>query len=144
MKNGFKIKIYQKAKLSSYKKNWKKVFDIIELTLSFKNHISRIPIIFGNKSMDIINKALTDKIPPLVFINLEPITGENVFHWIIVTGLERETIYVNDPDISKSSKKDFPIDIITFQKAIATDQFNNVTFPFSIFSFPPAILLIYK
>ncbi len=144
MKNGFKTEIYQTAKISNYKKNWKKVFDFIELNLSIKTRILRIPIIYGKHSMDIIKKALLKKIPPLVFINLRPITGENIFHWIIVTGIEKEKIYVNDPDYSEKPKKDFPVKISTFQKAIATNQYKNITFPFSIFRFPPAILLIYK
>jgi len=144
MKRGFKTKIYQKAKISSYKKNQKKVFDFIEFFLSIKTRLSRIPVIYGQEIMDIINEALEKKIPPLVFINLEPISGENVFHWVIVTGLDKENVFVNDPDIYQIPKKDFPVKLDIFKQAIATDQFSNIIFPFSIFRFPPCVVLVYK
>ena len=30
-------------------------------------------------------------------MNLRPILGENVFHWIVVTGLDEQNVYMNDP-----------------------------------------------
>jgi uncharacterized protein YvpB len=144
LKRGFKTKIYQKAKISGYKKNWKNVFDFFELFMSMKTRLSRIPVIYGKEIMVVINEALEKKIPPLVFINLGPIIGENIFHWIIVTGLDKENVYVNDPDFSDIPKKDHPVKIEQFKQAIATDTFTSISFPFSIFRFPPAVVLVYK
>jgi ABC-type bacteriocin/lantibiotic exporter with double-glycine peptidase domain len=141
---GYKTTVHQKAKILSYKKHWKLMFDLFEFFISFKSRVKRIPIIYGKESMNIIIDALEKKIPPLVLINLEPISGENVFHWIVVTGINKDNIIFNDPDISKTSRKDVSIKKETFYKAIATDEFLNITFPFSLFRFPPAIVLVKK
>jgi predicted double-glycine peptidase len=141
---GFNSVIYQKAKISSYKNTWKNLFDVFEFLYSAKIRISKIPIFYGKNSMDVIIEALERKIPPLVFINLEPISGENIFHWIVVTGVDKETVIFNDPDISEKPRKDVKVKKEIFEKAIATDVFSNITFPFSMFRFPPAIVLVYK
>ena len=141
---GFDTIIHQKAKISSNKTSWKSIFYLFELFMSFKTRILKIPIIYGKKGMDIIIEALEKKIPPLVFISLGPISGENIFHWIVVTGIHEDNIIFNDPDISEKSRKDVKVKKEIFEKAIATDVFSNITFPFSIFRFPPAIVLVYK
>jgi ABC-type bacteriocin/lantibiotic exporter with double-glycine peptidase domain len=143
-KLGFTTLIYQKAKISSYKKPWKSIFDVFEFFISFNTRISKIPIYYGKNSMDIIIEALEKKIPPLVLINLEPISGENIFHWIVVTGINKDNVIFNDPDISEKPRKDVQVKKEIFEKSIATDDFSNITFPFSMFRFPPAIVLVYK
>ena len=141
---GFETVIHQRAKISSYKTTWKSIFDVFEFYLSFKVRVSKIPIFYGKKGMDVIIEAIEKKIPPLVFINLEPISGENIFHWIVVTGIDKYNIILNDPDISEKPRKDLIVKREIFKKAIATDVFSNITFPFSMFRFPPAIVLVYK
>lgn len=141
---GFNTIIYQKAKISSYKTTWKSIFYIFELFMSLKTRILKIPILYGKKGIDIIIESLERKIPPLVFINLGPISGENIFHWIVVTGINKDNIFFNDPDFSEKPRKDMKVKIEIFEKAIATDVFSNITFPFSIFRFPPVIVQVYK
>ena len=143
-KLGYNTIIYQKTKLSSYKKNWKFLFDLFEFFISFKSRALKIPIIYNKEGIDIIIEALENKIPPLVLINLEPISGENIFHWVVVTGINDEKIFFNDPDFSERSRKDISVEKETFNKAIATDKFSNITFPFSLFRFPPSIVLVNK
>ena len=133
-KLGFNTVIYQNAKISSYKKSWKSIFDVFEFFISFNTRISKIPIYYGKKGMDIIIEALEKKIPPLVLINLEPISGENIFHWIVVTGINKDNIIFNDPDISEKPRKDVQVKKEIFEKSIATDNFSNITFPFSMFA----------
>lgn len=145
---GFNAEIYQKKKHSTYHKHGKKFYSFFEYVLSSKARRSKILIHYGKDIMHVITDALSKKIPPIVFINLEPISGENVFHWIVVTGLKGKKVYVNDPDMSESSdsktKKEYPIELDVFRKAIATDSFRRLSFPFSFLHFPPCVVLVNK
>jgi hypothetical protein len=141
---GFNTIIHQKAKISKYKTKNKFIYDFFEYLVSYKTRIFDIPIIYGENSIDIIFGALEKEIPPLVLVNLEPITGENIFHWIVVTCIDNEMVQINDPDYSEKPRKDVQIKMEIFRRAVATDEFCNFTFPFSFFRFPPAILLVYK
>ena len=145
---GFTVEIYQKQKYSNYHKFGKIFYSLFEFILSYKNRRLKIPIRYGKDIIYVIKNALSKKIPPIVFLNLEPITGENVFHWLVVTGLKENIVYVNDPDISDDLndkiKKNIAIDLDVFRKAIATDTFKKLTFPFSFLDFPPCVVLVNK
>jgi hypothetical protein len=109
----------------------------------FINNSSRlkIPIHFGRDIFEIIYESLKKEIPPIVFLNLEPIIGENVLHWLVVTGADEKNIIVNDPYIPYGSqekkKKDSPVKIEIFKKAIATNLIGNLRLP-------PCVILVYK
>ena len=145
---GFNVEIYQKQKYSDYHKFGKLFYNLLEFILSYKARKLRIPIHYSKNMINIIKNALSKKTPPIVFLNLQPITGENVFHWIVVTGLKENIVYVNDPDMSDGLndkiKKDVAIDLDVFKKAIATDSFKKLIFPFSFLDFPPCIVLVNK
>lgn len=140
-KLGFKTKIYQKARFSDYYPSMKIMFNLYEHTISIGARRANIPIYYGQEILNVIHKALTRKIPPIVFINLEPILGENVFHWLVVIGMDKQNIYVNDPYIPQESmiesKKGVPIKLNIFQKAIATDLRKKLRLP-------PCVILVYK
>ena len=145
---GYKPDIYQKARLSENYFHFKRIINYFEQIVSYNIRSTRIPIIYGKKVLDVIYKALSDKIPPIVFLNLHPIIGENVFHWVVVTGLDKENVFVNDPYIPNKSnltiKKNHPVNINKFKEAIATDQYTKMRFPYSLLRLPPCAVLIKK
>jgi hypothetical protein len=145
---GYKPEIYQKAKLSENYSNFKRIINYFEKIVSYNIRTTKIPIIYGEDVLDVIYKALGNKIPPIVFLNLHPIIGENVFHWVIVTGIDKKNVYVNDPYIPNNSnlkiKKNNPVNISQFKEAIATDQYTKMQFPYSLLRLPPCAVLIKK
>lgn len=141
LKMGFKTKIYQKARFSEYHPNLPTFFNLYEDIVSFNARRAKIPIYYGHNVLDIISENIAKKIPPIVFLNLKPILGENVLHWLVVTDINEEKVYVNEPYIplgsSKNLKKDYPIELNIFKKSIATDQIGNL-------HLPPCVLIVYK
>jgi ABC-type bacteriocin/lantibiotic exporter with double-glycine peptidase domain len=141
LKMGFKAKIYQKAKLSEHQSTLSRLPFLLEDIFSLGSRRTKVPIHYGKETLEVIHEALTHRIPPIVFLNLKPILGENVFHWLVVTGIDEQRVYVNDPYIPKGStsktKKGYPIDLESFQKAIATDLEGNLRLP-------PCMILVYK
>ena len=102
---------------------------------------ANIPIYHIKTFKPIFQKALQKKIPPLVLLNIKPIIGENVYHWLVITGLDDHNIYVNDPYIPKhhaiKEKKHSPIKHHIFSEAL---MINHIGF----FHIQPAIVLIQK
>ena len=137
-KFGYKVEIYQKTQISNSRS-----FGILYYSEKrFINNPGRlkIPIYFGRVILEVIYESLKKGIPPIVFLNLEPIIGENVLHWLVVTGADDKEVYVNDPYVPYSSsekkKKDYPVKIEIFKKAIATDLIGNLRLP-------PCLILVY-
>jgi hypothetical protein len=95
-----------------------------------------------------IEEAIKNKKPPLVFINLEPITGENLFHWVVAVGMDEKNIYINDPDMTDPNcqikRKNYPIKKEIFKKATTTNKYNRTFFPLSLLNLPPNIVLVYR
>jgi len=141
MKYGYRAEIYQKSSFSDNRSNHLLFYDLWEKIASFSARHNKIPIYYGQDVLTVIYEALIRKIPPIVFLNLEPIIGENVLHWVIVTGMKEDNICINDPYVPKDSKpktkKNFLIDLENFKKAIATDKCGTL-------HLPPCVILIYK
>lgn len=141
VKMGFKTKIYQKARLSEYHSTLSSFSDLLVYIVALDACRTKVPIHYGRKILEVIHEALIHKIPPIVFLNLEPILGENVFHWLVVTSMDEQKVYVNDPYTPKEStlktKKGYPISLESFRKAIATDLGRNLRLP-------PCTILVYK
>lgn len=141
MKKGFKTEIYQKKRFSDSYLKFHKFINLYEYIISIGARHSNIPIYFGREILDIIREALDNSIPPLVFLNLNPIINENVFHWVVVTGMDDNTIYLNDPYIPKyfipKMKKNHPVDIKVFKMAIATERVKKLRMP-------SCVVLVYK
>jgi ABC-type bacteriocin/lantibiotic exporter with double-glycine peptidase domain len=141
LKMGFKAKIYQKASLSEYNSVYSRLLSFWEYLFSRSDHRAKTPIYYGREVLDVVNEALMHSIPPIVFLNLKPILGENVLHWLVVTGIDNQNIYVNDPYIplntNLKTKKGYPIELKIFKKAIATDSVGEL-------HLPPCTILVYK
>jgi len=141
MKMGFKTQIFQKAKFSECYSSLPIFFNIYEDVAAFNARRIKVPIYYGREILEVIQEALTNRIPPIVFLNLEPIVGENVLHWLVVTGINKQKVYVNDPYIPRNSnlktKKGYPINLEIFKKAIATDLGRKLRLP-------PCTILVYK
>jgi ABC-type bacteriocin/lantibiotic exporter with double-glycine peptidase domain len=141
LKIGCKTQIYQKSKFSNIYPNKQKFIDFYEWVASFGARYNKVPIYYHKNILDEILKSIEENIPPIVFLNLEPIVGENVLHWLVVTGFDGENVYVNDPYVPLGSlidiKKDFLVKLDVFKRAIATDKTNGLRLP-------PCIVKVFK
>lgn len=140
-KLGFKTEIYQKTPFSDGYPKFPQAVNLIESIVSYRARRLCIPIRYRQDTLSVISNALRQSIPPIVFVNLYPLLGENVFHWIVVTGLDQQNVYVNDPYIPKEfvlrQKKNHPITLDIFSKAVATEIGRNLRFP-------PCVILIHR
>jgi len=140
-KLGFKTEIYQKAPFSDGSTKFPQAVNLIENIVSYKARRLHIPILYRQENLAVINNALYQSIPPIVFVNLYPLLGENVFHWIVVTGLDEQNVYVNDPYVPRgfalNQKKNYPITLDKFSKAMATETGRNLRLP-------PCVVLVHK
>jgi ABC-type bacteriocin/lantibiotic exporter with double-glycine peptidase domain len=140
-KLGFKTEIYQKAKFSDAYPNFPQLVTLIENIVSYKTRRLKIPIRYGKDTITVISDSLHKKIPAIVFVNLKPILGENVFHWVVVTGLDEQNVYMNDPYVPLGFplkiKKGYPVALDIFLEAISTETGRNLRLP-------SCVLLVYK
>jgi predicted double-glycine peptidase len=141
VKLDFKTEIYQKTRFSDAYPKFPQLAHLIENIVSHKTRRIKIPIQYGKDIIVVIRNSLRKKIPPIVFVNLKPILGENVFHWFVVTGLDEQNVYINDPYIPLGCplkiKKEYPITLDIFNKAIATESGRNLRLP-------SCVVLVYK
>lgn len=137
---GFEAEIYQKARFSQCYPNMGKLPDFLEYIISLDARSKDVAIHYGRKVSNVIFKGLINGIPPIVFLSLRPISGENVLHWLVVTGFDGQRVYVNDPYVPEGSmmreKKGYPIDLDVFCRAIATDMRR-------VLRLPPCTLLVH-
>jgi predicted double-glycine peptidase len=140
-KCGFKTEIYQQAPFSDSSPKFPQAVNLIENIVSYKARRLHIPIQYRQENLAVISDALRQSIPPIVFMNLYPLLGENVFHWIVVTGLDEQNVYVNDPYVPRgfalNQKKNYPIALDNFSKAMATETGRNLRLP-------PCVVLVHK
>jgi len=140
-KHGFKTEIYQKAPFSDAYPKFPQAINLIENIVSYRAHRLHIPIRYKQENLSVISDALRQSIPPIVFLNLYPLLGENVFHWVVATGLDEQNIYVNDPymprEYTLKQKKNYPITFDIFSKAITTDAGRNLRLP-------PFVVLVHR
>jgi predicted double-glycine peptidase len=140
-KCGFQAEIYQKHRFSECYPQYPRLVDLIENIVSSRARHEKIPIVYGSDNDVIIRDALRRSIPPIVFINLQPILGENVFHWVVVTGVDGQNVFVNDPYVPigfpGDQKKGYPVTHKTFALAMTTQSGRNLRFP-------PCVVLVSK
>jgi predicted double-glycine peptidase len=136
---GYTTEIYQKTRFSDGYPKYPELATLIERMVSHKALRLHISIQYGYENINVINDALHKNIPPIVFINLFPILGENVFHWIVVSGIDEKMVYVNDPYVpggfSEKQKKEYPVPIDVFSEVMATQTGRNLRLP-------PCVVLI--
>lgn len=123
---GFKAEIFQKARLSEYHTTFQRFFGFLEDAVALDALRAKVPIHYGREVLDVILESLILEVPPIVFLNLKPLGGENVLHWLVVVGMNERTVYVNDPyvpeEYAPKGKKGYPVDLDGFRRAIATDS----------------------
>jgi predicted double-glycine peptidase len=141
IQQGFKTEIYQKTRFFDNYRRFPQLAHLIENIVSRKARRLHIPIHYEQENLLVLGNALCQSIPGIVFINLYPILGENVFHWVVVTGLDEQNVYLNDPYVPRGfpgrEKKNFPVSLDTFSKAMATNTGRNLRFP-------PCVLVVKK
>jgi predicted double-glycine peptidase len=136
-KLGFKTEIYQKTRFSDAYPKFPQLVTLIENIVSHKTRRLQIPIRYGKDNMEVIRDLLHKKIPPIVFVNLKPILGENVFHWVVITGLDEQNVYMNDPYVPLGFplkiKKGYSVALDIFHEAMATETGRNLRLPSCVF-----------
>jgi predicted double-glycine peptidase len=136
-KLGFKTEIYQKTRFSDAYPKFPQLVTLIENIVSHKTRRLQIPIRYGKDNMELIGDSLHKKIPPIVFVNLKPILGENVFHWVVITGLDEQNVYMNDPYVPLGFplkiKKGYSVALDIFHEAMATETGRNLRLPSCVF-----------
>jgi hypothetical protein len=140
-KLGFKTEIHQKVRFSDGYPKFPQVAKLIEDIVSYRTRHLKIPILYRTDNLAVISDALRRSIPPIVFVNLKPILGENVFHWVVVTGLDEQYVSINDPyspdGFPGQQKKNFPVAFDIFSQAMGTETGRNLRLP-------PCVVLVYK
>ncbi len=137
--HGFHAEISQETRFSDGYPRVPQLASLIENMVSHKARRMKIPIHYGTQNIQEIHKALSQNIPPIVFITLLPLLGENVLHWVVVTGLDEQKVYINDPYIPLgfpgTQKKNHPIPRDLFLKTMTTQTGRTLRLP-------PCIVLI--
>jgi Peptidase_C39 like family len=122
--HSFHPEIYQKTRFSEGYTKFPQLASLLENMVSYKATRLKIPIHYKRDSIQVIHEALSQKIPPIVFITLQPLLGENVLHWVVVTGVDEHMIYVHDPYVPSgypgSQKKNHPVPRELFSQAMKT------------------------
>jgi len=130
---GYTTEIYQKTRFSDGYPKYPELATLIERMVSHKALRLHISIQYGYENIRVVDDALRQKIPPIVFINLLPLLDENVFHWVVVTGLDEQMVYINDPyiprEFSGTQKKNHPVPRDVFSKALATQTGKTLRLP---------------
>jgi hypothetical protein len=62
----------------------------------------KIPYRIGARSIDQLRAALAAGAVPIVLVSMDYIHKDPTAHWVVVTGIDDETVTVNDPWISKN------------------------------------------
>ncbi len=141
VQRGFKAEIYQKTPFSDCYPRFPQLANIVENLVSSKARRLHISVRYGVVDLGVISDALSQSIPAIVFINLYPILGENVFHWVVITGLDEDTVYLNDPYVPRGfparEKKNYPVPLDIFSKSMRTDAGGKLRFP-------PCVVLVKK
>ena len=131
--SGFSPEIYQTVRFSDGYPHAPGVADLVERIVSHHARSLNIPIHLGKENLEVIREVLSESIPPIVFINLQPILGENVFHWVVATGIDEWNVYVNDPYVPKgfgnAQKKNHPVPLDVFSSAMETHKGRHLRFP---------------
>jgi ABC-type bacteriocin/lantibiotic exporter with double-glycine peptidase domain len=137
---GFQTELYQKLRFSDGYPRFPQLVRLVESIVSNKSRRLHIPIRYGQENLAVISEALQQSIPAIVFINLHPILGENVFHWVVVTGLDEQKVYINDPYVPRGfdgqQKKNYPIPLDVFSQAMKTEVGRNLRLP-------PCVVLVH-
>jgi ABC-type bacteriocin/lantibiotic exporter with double-glycine peptidase domain len=137
---GFQTEMYQKLRFSDGYPRFSQLARLVESIVSHNSRRLHIPIHYGQENLVIIGDALRQSIPAIVFINLHPVLGENVFHWVVVTGLDEQKVYINDPYVPRGfagrQKKNYPISLDVFSQAMKTEVGRNLRLP-------PCVVLVH-
>jgi hypothetical protein len=62
----------------------------------------RIPYRIGARSIDQLRQDIADGAVPIVLVSMDYIHKDPTAHWVVVTGIDDETVTVNDPWVSRN------------------------------------------
>ena len=82
-------------------KNRAKVMDLLQQADLAEMKRRKIPFHVGMRSIDDLRRDIREGAVPVVLVNMQYIHKDPTAHWVVVTGIDDETVTVNDPWISK-------------------------------------------
>jgi predicted double-glycine peptidase len=62
----------------------------------------KIPYRIGARSIDQMQQDIADGAVPIVLVSMDYIHKDPTAHWVVVTGIDDDSVTVNDPWISKN------------------------------------------
>jgi hypothetical protein len=78
-----------------------KVMDLLQQADLAETKRQKIPFHVGMRSIDDLRRDIREGAVPVVLVNMQYIHKDPTAHWVVVTGIDDETVTVNDPWISK-------------------------------------------
>jgi len=104
---GYTTEIYQKTRFSDGYPKYPELATLIERMVSHKALRLHISIQYGYENIRVVDDALRQKIPPIVFINLLPLLDENVAEIVVgfrIVGPEVQGLVQPDLRFIRSSR----------------------------------------
>lgn len=123
---GFSVEVYINSEkplfLDSVRNQRKKeIMEVVDLQFKTKAKEAGIPIHYASCSPDNINQWLQEGAAILMLISTYRMDGKKAPHWVTVSGIDEECVYVHDPDPSEEEHtatdcQYLPISISDFEK----------------------------
>ncbi|MFH1699468.1 MAG: GNAT family N-acetyltransferase/peptidase C39 family protein [Candidatus Zixiibacteriota bacterium] len=82
----------------------REVMKIVHSDLKRKARKAGLGSAFYEFGMEEIISALYRNMVPIVMISTYRLTGDRVPHWVVVTGCDKENIFIHDPDVASYKK----------------------------------------
>jgi ribosomal protein S18 acetylase RimI-like enzyme/predicted double-glycine peptidase len=83
----------------------REVMRIVHNDLKRKARRAGLSSAFYEYGMDEIIAALHRHMLPIVMISTYRLTGDRVPHWVVVTGFDKDHVYIHDPDVASYKKR---------------------------------------
>ena len=82
----------------------KEIMKILHTDLKKKAKVAGLSSSVFEFGMDEIISGLYQNLIPIVLISTYRLTGDKVPHWVVVTGFDKDNIFIHDPDIASYKK----------------------------------------
>ncbi len=122
---GFKVELFVNEKASLFiegvrDKKKKKIIELVQKDFEVKLKKNKVKTHFKDYNLSTISKIIKAKGVALVLISAYRLTETKAPHWIVITGIEDDFIYFNDPELDKDQNKfdnmNIPVRIDEFEK----------------------------
>lgn len=111
-KRGFKVKVYINQPLplftSGVRQQVKKnTVEIIEQQFQLRVQQQKIPVVYADFDLNALKHALKDGCKVLSLISTYQMDGYKVPHWVAITAIDDECLYLHDPSVPEQHAAGF-------------------------------------